>query len=168
MRTTLSKTVSCFRILWEHWPSGINLEKNWGILRNDQITLIISEDTLGQAHLQKSCQQVPILQQIYLKSKVNIDGWLILVPNLVWEQGMREERSKIHGLAFNQSFYWKTLSGLKGTHTQRLTSSFNLKVWCNFTLKPCIKTALRQHRKSPLDHHNIKLSLLNIFCFCFF
>lgn len=59
-------------------------------------------------------------------------------------------------------------SSLKGTHTQRLTSSFNLKVRCNFTLKPHIKTALRQHKKSHVDHHNIKLRFFNVgFCLGF-
>lgn len=33
----------------------------------------------------------------------------------------------------------KKQSGVKGTHTQRLTSSFNFKVWCNYTLKACKK-----------------------------
>lgn len=85
-----------------------------------------------------------------------------MVLNSVWEQNRLEEMSKIPSLGLSWSFHWKTVHGLKDKHVQRLLSSLTLKVWCNFTLKAYIKSMLRQHRKSSVDHHNSKVWILSV------
>lgn len=165
LRPTLSKSGSCSEILWDHWLSGIDLDKNWGDFKKLPIKFNISEDTLGKAHEQKSCQ---LLWPIYLKRKVNINGWLTVVLNSVWEQNRLEEISKIHSLGLSWSFHWKTVHGLKDKLVQRLLSTLTLKVWCHFTIKAHIKNTLRQHRKSSIDHHSHKIRILSVILKYFF
>lgn len=159
LRPILSKSGSCLEILWEHWPSRIDLDKNWGTLRNYQIKFNISEDTLGKAHEQKAV----INFSLFIS-----EGKSILMDDSLWcliQYGSKtgwKRWVKFLALGWAGVFTEKTVHGLKDKHVQRLLSSLTLKVWCNFTLKAHIRSMLRQHRKSSVDHHNSKVWILSV------